>query len=376
MLFAAIKNTPVLRPNAIPFTKNLGIVCFYSAFPEIADVLLAGAQAIFIIDAKQEQFPAMNEAIQQRANRKIAVLPYTDIASHLDLIFVFYHHKVEYHPLALHYKYMRNVGYESYFTFMQIPSVKEGITFVYDPLYYEANKENLEATYTMLADEESKRIFAARIRAITSGTMGYLRLSEYEDYFHPLVKPESGDVILDGGVSEYVASQLAFLKSIGPKGKWFGFEPDPVGFNRASERIKQSAPYDNYELVPFGLWHKRDTLHFQLLDLGTHFTETKSQNTVDCEVVSIDEFVKNRQPRKVDFIKLDVEGAEINALKGAVQTITKFQPKLAISIYHSLQDLYFIPLFLKEICENYEFYIGHHHASLHETVLYAKLKSL
>ena len=56
------------------------------------------------------------------------------------------------------------------------------------------------------------------------------------------------------------------------------------------------------------------------------------------KTLSIDDFVERNKVSKVNFIKMDIEGAESYALKGAVNTIKKFKPKLAIAIYHSMDD--------------------------------------
>ena len=376
MLLTAIKNTPLLRPNALPMQNNLGIICLQSAFFEIPDILLYKAQAIFVINANYEQLNEMSNSIFELKQIKVPVLLFNEISSNTDLIFVFYHNKIEYHPIGHCFRYMRNFGYESFYTFMPISTINSGISLIYNKYYYENNRENLEKVYSILTDEDSKSVFAARIRAIVSGAVGYLKVSEYEEYFHPLIKPEIGDVILDGGVSEYVTPQIGFINTIGPTGKWFGFEPDPIGFSAASERIKKSATHDNYEIIPFGLWHKRSKLRFEIQGQGTHFIKFEKQNTIESDVVSVDEFVEDRCLGKVNYIKLDVEGAEFNALKGGMRTIKKCRPKLAVSLYHQLKDLYSIPLFLKEICVDYEFYLGHHHSAFHETILYAKPKSL
>jgi hypothetical protein len=109
---------------------------------------------------------------------------------------------------------------------------------------------------------------SARVKAIESGNLGCLKISTYEEYFHSFVKPEPNDVILDGGVSESVNSQIEFIKHIGPEGKYFGFEPDPIGFCKERGNIIKSACYDNYELIPFGLWHKRDKFLFEISGQG------------------------------------------------------------------------------------------------------------
>ncbi len=74
---------------------------------------------------------------------------------------------------------------------------------------------------------------------------------------------------------------------------------------------------------------------------------------------------------RATFIKLDVEGAELETLKGAERTIKEYKPRLAISIYHKPSDIYEIPELLMEYRSDYKFYIRHYTSYVWETVLYA-----
>lgn len=74
---------------------------------------------------------------------------------------------------------------------------------------------------------------------------------------------------------------------------------------------------------------------------------------------------------KVTFIKMDIEGAEQNALEGAKQIIQKQTPKLAICIYHSLEDLWEVPLQIKRMVPEYKIGVRHHAANMGDTVCYA-----
>jgi len=86
------------------------------------------------------------------------------------------------------------------------------------------------------------------------------------------------------------------------------------------------------------------------------------------DTVSIDErFISE----KVSFIKMDIEGAETEAIRGAMNIIKRDKPKLAISIYHKKEDIYEIPLLINEICPEYKFYLRHFSSHLCETVLLA-----
>lgn len=85
------------------------------------------------------------------------------------------------------------------------------------------------------------------------------------------------------------------------------------------------------------------------------------------EVVTLDDFVKNET---ISFIKLDIEGAELEALKGAKNIIKRDRPQMAICIYHKPEDIIDIPIYLKSILPNYRFYIRHKNIYFFDTILY------
>lgn len=126
-------------------------------------------------------------------------------------------------------------------------------------------------------------------------------------------------------------------------------------------------------VVPVGVWSENKVLNFN--------SNGASSKTVTCQsnldnlnqvyVLSIDNMFLFAKP---NFIKMDIEGAELEALKGASECIKKHTPVLAISIYHSPSDLWEIPLFIHSLNKNYEFYIRVHGDVGLETVLYCKPK--
>ena len=89
-------------------------------------------------------------------------------------------------------------------------------------------------------------------------------------------------------------------------------------------------------------------------------------------ITSIDDFVENHQVKKIDFIKMDLEGGELRALKGARLIINKYGPKLAICIYHKFSDFVEIPQWFTANFPDYEFRLSHYTIFEDETVLYAK----
>lgn len=89
------------------------------------------------------------------------------------------------------------------------------------------------------------------------------------------------------------------------------------------------------------------------------------------QTLSIDDLVMKRGLGNVDFIKMDIEGAEFPALKGATKTIRKYKPKLAISVYHRPDDLIRIPAYIQSLNPDYEFYLDYYTVVGDEIMLYA-----
>lgn len=104
---------------------------------------------------------------------------------------------------------------------------------------------------------------------------------------------------------------------------------------------------------------------FDITQGGQIYEDKKSaehagKDVLEVELITLDSFCKARNI-KPDFIKMDIEGAELRALKGAAQILKECRPKLAISIYHSLEDRIDIPLYLANILTDYDFYCKKFH---------------
>jgi FkbM family methyltransferase len=89
------------------------------------------------------------------------------------------------------------------------------------------------------------------------------------------------------------------------------------------------------------------------------------------QTLSIDDLVREQGLSNVDFIKMDIEGAELPALKGAAETIRRYKPKLAISAYHRPDDLVLIPKYIQSLNPDYEFYLDYYTIVGDEIMLYA-----
>ena len=125
-----------------------------------------------------------------------------------------------------------------------------------------------------------------------------------------------------------------------------------------------------------GVWNKSDTLIFSSQDKETDkliYTKVDRLQQKHPKISKVSVRAIDDIPVCINmtFLKMDIEGAELNALKGAEQTIRKSHPTLAISIYHSDQDLLEIPLYILSLGLDYNYYIRHHGVAFAEVVFYA-----
>lgn len=183
--------------------------------------------------------------------------------------------------------------------------------------------------------------------------------------------------IIEGGVYDG-ADTAAFVKIIGEKGgSVFGFEPN-ISSYRESPYQKMLSSNSRVKISPIALWSHSTQLHFQQdglssgLSIPTTPNEPHSpkERMVIIDTQSIDQIKNIEKIEKVDFIKLDIEGAEVEALEGAIETLTTHRPQLAICIYHKKEHFFKIPIFLSGLLEGYEFHIAHYTANHLETVWY------
>ncbi len=173
--------------------------------------------------------------------------------------------------------------------------------------------------------------------------------------------------VVEGGMFDGY-DVLKMIKLFPNVEKIYSFEPFLDHYNKfwGREFIENS---HKSEIIPKALWDKQQQLNF--VNAGCGSRPFNDKDSVQVDAISIDEFKKQYKIDKIDFIKLDVEGSEKNALLGALSTIKSDRPILAVSIYHSKQEMIELPILLSEICPNYTFKIGHYTYHFTETIVYA-----
>lgn len=141
------------------------------------------------------------------------------------------------------------------------------------------------------------------------------------------------------------------------------FEPDHICYPKCKDALKD---VPDYTIINKGLWSSETTLYFN--ETGASNSTICSGGKVEIHTCRLDEELKDK---RITFIKMDIEGAEKEALLGAENIIREQKPKLAISIYHKNEDIWEIPGLILEMNPEYQFYIRHYSLRFAETVLYA-----
>ncbi|GIP35608.1 FkbM family methyltransferase [Paenibacillus sp. J2TS4] len=223
--------------------------------------------------------------------------------------------------------------------------------------------------YNLLADEYSRKVFYDRINyCITADNQYLIPLQSHSpQYFDPeILTLTENEIFIDGGA--YTGDTvIEFLKvTNGNFAKIYSFEPEKTKHQQFMDKFSQDS---NIKLLPYGLWRKHGVLRFQSTNSGT--SQISNEGNIQIPVTSIDEIL-NGDP--VTFIKMDIEGAELEALKGAQDSIRKYRPKLAICVYHNPLDIVEIPIFLNNLVPEYKFYLRHYNNSSSETVCYATIE--
>lgn len=183
---------------------------------------------------------------------------------------------------------------------------------------------------------------------------------------------EQGDYVLDCGGC-YGDTALIFGQHAGIEGRVYSFEFIPSNIDIFNKNLSLNRNLNNIEIVRNPLWEKSDIKYYFKDDGPSSNISADPFEGSEGEVnsLSIDDFVKSNSIPKINFIKMDIEGAELPSLRGAVNTLRVFKPKLAISIYHSMNDFVDIPEYLNSLELGYKFFLGHYTIHAEETVLYA-----
>ncbi len=190
-----------------------------------------------------------------------------------------------------------------------------------------------------------------------------------DEYFYEyFLEYEDQEIFIDAG-SYDLSTTAEFFKVWKGLKKAYAFEPDQDNFKKCEKRaLEDEKNLPETVLLPYGTWSSSMELRFQATADGC--SRIGEGETV-IKTIAIDQAVSPRD--KITFIKMDVEGAELESLKGAETIIKRDRPKLAICIYHKPEDMITLPAFIKSLVPEYRFYLRSYSNADNEMILYAIL---
>lgn len=266
------------------------------------------------------------------------------------------------------------------------------------------NLENIKEVYSYLADEKSRQVFTSVIKAhlyksFTKKYNEYEKIKEKCDWvdneisftldngqimqmYHDerqydprdlenIIKYSDNETFLDIGAYDG-CTIWQFHKIF--KGKYkniISFEPSKFNYKAILNMIKDI--HDEKIIVHnCGLAAKACTKYFpKTLDPNcSGYTENR-EDLEACEFKNVYDVLTKEQQDSVSVIKMDIEGAEMEVLQSLEKIIVKNKPKLILSAYHKVEDIFVLPMYIHKLLPNHKLYLRHHTNWRFETVLYA-----
>lgn len=237
--------------------------------------------------------------------------------------------------------------------------------------FYQDARKNCEAVYDLLSDARSRELFTAVLRYRLLGELTVLPVPDLHDQYFPAdLAPYPQPLrFIDGGAYqgdclEQMLARKLKLDAVA------AFEPDDANFVKLGDFVAahpEHLPRDVY-LFPCGLDSTARKVRFSSGQGTSSRVDSNGDTLIQC--AAIDEALPGFAPT---LVKLDIEGAELSALWGARQTLTKHRPALAISLYHKAAHLWQIPLLLADwYGARAKYHIRSHAYNGFELVLYVR----
>lgn len=236
------------------------------------------------------------------------------------------------------------------------------------------NKNKFLEVFELFDDEQSLDILYARLRYYLLGFNNWSLSKTLPQYFPEEVveRISEGATFIDCGaftgdtVEEFRRQVKDNFKKI------YAFEMDSVNF----EELKNShaTKDDRIMLINKGVSDKKTQVNYSRSGCPSYVAGDPNSFNYCAEVIPVDEMIKEGEIKeKVSFVKMDIEGAEMDALRGMKEMIVRDKPVLAICVYHKSNDILEIPFYIHNLVPEYKMMLRHHSNTSAETVLYAYL---
>jgi FkbM family methyltransferase len=229
--------------------------------------------------------------------------------------------------------------------------------------YYRGKESQVAAALSLFSDRLSRQWFEGAMHVRRTGDWNALPKASVDDQYIPVDLPRWSEPMrlidcgaYDGDTIELLSGQYRIAAAA-------AFEPDPDSYAKLVRRCRDFETF----FLPCGVSSSACLVRFDAgLGKGSRI-DSRGETIIQC--VSIDDVAPSFSPT---LIKMDIEGAELDALLGAERTLRRYRPYLAISIYHKPEHLWEIPLWLAKLDLGYQMYLrGHGHCG-YELTLYCR----
>ena len=238
---------------------------------------------------------------------------------------------------------------------------------LFDEAFVREHSADMQRAYELLADERSREVFLDTVRFKLSGRLKYLRNSESgkDEVFENILRPGADEHFSDLGAYNGDTIRELLHYTDGRFASVTALEPDRRSFRKLNEWASANITGD-VTLVQAGAWNEDTVKYFT--DQAGRQSRVAGQGK-ETQMRALDSVLSGRP---CTYLKMDVEGAEREAIAGAEKTIRQYAPKLNIAAYHRSEDFFQLPLLIHALQPSYRLYLRHHpYVPAWDTNLYA-----
>ncbi len=232
------------------------------------------------------------------------------------------------------------------------PTVPIAGTGLFTIDYLREHEAEFDRSYSLLCDGKSRSDFIDVLNFKISGKPEYLFncQSAKESLYKDILRLSDDEVIVDLGAYDGDTIREFLTVTENRYKKIYAFEPDEKNFRKLCSKTEA---LENIERHNLGAWDKKETLFFaKKKGRNSH----EDPNGILVCFNSVDNVIDDA----VTFLKMDIEGSEMNALEGARKTIERHHPKLYVCAYHRNEDMFALPQKIHELHGGYKIYFRHH----------------
>lgn len=242
--------------------------------------------------------------------------------------------------------------------------------FVGEPAAVVRGSDRIRRAFDLMADDRSRAEFVAHVRCRLTLEYAGTSPDDMAGIYFPrdLFSLRDDEVFVDCGAFDGDAISQLIARSDGAFARIVAFEPDEASFAQLQTYVSSlpSPLAERVALVRAAVGAEQGTANFAATgDVGSSL---RDDGSVQVRVLPLDGHVGDVAPT---FIKMDIEGGEADALRGARETIREHAPLLAISAYHRPEDVWELPLLVHSLSEGYRFHLRPYMDACWDTVCYA-----